>query len=252
MLTKQKTVLKEKPCPNYDRTLYEAKRIEAISLDGTVIPMSVTRRKDKVRPGVPSPAHLYGYGSCEISIDPDFRSSIFPLLNRGVTCVIAHIRGGGEMGRSWYEDAKYLTKRRTFEYLIQTNVTTSQLMTAEGRSAGGMLMGAALNMRPDLFKSAVIGVPFVDVIDSMCDSTIPLTTGEWEEWGNPNEMKYFNCMLSHSPYENARQQHYLNMLVTSVFYDPRIAFWEPTKWVAKLRDVKLDDNEVLLKMDLSS
>merc|ERR1719203_1102016 len=148
MLTKQKTVLKEKPCPNYDRTLYEAKRIEAVSLDGTVIPMSVTRRKDKVRPGVPSPARLYGYGSYEISIDPDFRSSILPLLDRGVTYVIAHIRGGGEMGRSWYEDAKYLTKRRTFEdfiacaeYLIQTNVTTSQLMTAEGRSAGGMLMG---------------------------------------------------------------------------------------------------------------
>ena len=163
------------------------------------------------------------------------------------------------MGRTWYEDTKYLNKRRTFDdfiacadHLINEGYTTPSVLTIEGRSAGGLLMGAVLNMRPELFKAAIAGVPFVDVMNTMCDSTIPLTTGEWEEWGNPNEEKYFHYMLSYSPYDNVKPQAYPNLLVTSGLFDPRVAYWEPTKWVAKLREKKTDDNTILLKMDLSS
>lgn len=261
MDTHEKVFLKQTPCPNYDPSLYAMERFEATSRDGTTIPMSVVYRKDKVSAfkSQPRPVHLYGYGSYEICIDPDFRTSILPLLDHGVTYVIAHIRGGGEMGRSWYEDAKYKTKKKTFEdfvdcaqHLVSTKYTAPNKLTCEGRSAGGLLMGAVLNMRPDLFQAAVAGVPFVDVMNSMCDSTIPLTTGEWEEWGNPNTEEYFNYMLSYSPYENVRAQAYPNILVTSGLYDPRVAYWEPTKWVAKLRRLKTDQNEILLKMDMSS
>lgn len=261
MSTQKKVLLKEQPCPNYDRSLYASQQIFCPSADGsTTIPMSMVYRKDKRTAGAPTPVHLYGYGSYEICVDPDFRSTVLPLLDHGVVYVIAHIRGGGEMGRSWYEDAKYLSKIKTFEdfiscadHLIATGVTTSELMTCEGRSAGGLLMGAVLNMRPDLFKAAIAGVPFVDVMNSMCDSSIPLTTGEWEEWGNPNEEKYFEYMLSYSPYENVRPQAYPNLLVTSGLYDPRVAYWEPTKWVAKLRDANTNtSSEILLKMDLDS
>lgn len=190
MNTLEKTFLKERPCPNYDRSLYTSERWEATNPeDGTLIPMSVIYRKDQRQEGTSGPVHLYGYGSYEISIDPSFSSHILPLLDRGVTYVIAHVRGGGEMGRTWYEDAKYLTKRKTFddfvacaEYLVDQKITTPSQLTCEGRSAGGLLMGAVLNMRPDLFQAAIAGVPFVDVMNSMCDSTIPLTTGEWMEW----------------------------------------------------------------------
>lgn len=230
--TKKKKLLKERPCPNYDRSLYATEKLTVPSSDGQAqIPMSMIYRKDKVGTG-PRPLHLYGYGSYEICIDPGFQTSILPLLDHGVTYVIAHIRGGGEMGRTWYEDAKYLTKKKTFEdfvscaqHLVDTKITAPHLMTCEGRSAGGLLMGAVLNMRPDLFKASIAGVPFVDVMNSMCDSTIPLTTGEWEEWGNPNSRKYFDYMLSYSPYENVKPQAYPNMLVTSGLYDPRVAYW---------------------------
>eukprot|EP00808_Paulinella_micropora_P005534 g65983.t1 len=259
MHSKEKKILKETPCPNYDRSLYACERWEAKADDGTVVPMSVVYRKDKRTPDKPQTLHLYGYGSYEISIDPDFRSSFLPLLDRGVVYVTAHIRGGGEMGRTWYEGAKYLNKKKTFEdfvtcaqYLVDSGKTSPQLMTIEGRSAGGLLMGAVLNMRPDLFTGAIAGVPFVDVMNTMSDASIPLTTGEWEEWGNPNEMKYFPYMLSYSPYENVKAQNYPSILVTSGLHDPRVAYWEPTKWVAKLRELKTDNNEVLLKMDLES
>ncbi|OQS04837.1 serine protease family S09A [Thraustotheca clavata] len=257
--TKKMDFLKERPVPNYDRTLYQCERIEATATDGTKIPMSIVYRKDKRTPGTPQPVHLYGYGSYEISIDPSFTATTLPLLDRGVIYVIAHIRGGGEMGRTWYEDAKYLTKAKTFtdfvncaEHLVQEKFTQPSLMTCEGRSAGGLLMGAVLNLRPDLFQAAVAGVPFVDVMNTMSDSTIPLTTGEWEEWGNPNESKYFQYMLSYSPYENVKAQNYPNILITSGLYDPRVAYWEPTKWVARLRERKTDSNAILLKMDLTS
>ncbi|GLD98705.1 hypothetical protein PINS_up007422 [Pythium insidiosum] len=256
--TKEKVFLKEKPCPNYDRSLYKSERLEATASDGTKVPISIVYRKD-LRTKERQPLHLYGYGSYEICIDPSFVSTILPLLDRGVIYAIAHIRGGGEMGRTWYENAKYKTKINTFsdfiacgQHLVDTGVTSPSMMTCEGRSAGGLLMGAVLNMRPDLFTAAIAGVPFVDVMNTMSDASIPLTTGEWEEWGNPNEAEYFHYMLSYSPYENVKPQAYPNILVTSGLYDPRVAYWEPTKWVAKLRDVKSDQNEVLLKMDLSS
>jgi oligopeptidase B len=257
--TKEKILLKEKPCPHYDRTKYASERLEAIANDGTKIPISIVYRKDLRQPKTTQPVHLYGYGSYEICIDPTFSSSILPLLDRGVIYAIAHIRGGGEMGRTWYENAKYLNKVNTFtdfincaEHLIKKGIASSSALTIEGRSAGGLLMGAVLNMRPDLFTAAIAGVPFVDVMATMSDATIPLTTGEWEEWGNPNEKKYFEYMLSYSPYENVKRQAYPNILVTSGLYDPRVAYWEPTKWVARLRDLKSDQNEILLKMDLSS
>ncbi|TMW66488.1 hypothetical protein Poli38472_004253 [Pythium oligandrum] len=256
--SKEMTLLKEKPCPNYDRTLYHSERLEATAPDGTKVPISIVYRKD-LRTKDRQPLHLYGYGSYEISIDPSFVSTILPLLDRGVVYAIAHIRGGGEMGRTWYESAKYKTKIHTFsdfiacaEHVIKEGITSPSMMTCEGRSAGGLLMGAVLNMRPDLFKAAIAGVPFVDVMNTMSDATIPLTTGEWEEWGNPNESEYFQYMLSYSPYENVKAQAYPTILVTSGLFDPRVAYWEPTKWVAKLRDTKSDQNDVLLKMDLSS
>ncbi|KAL3662449.1 hypothetical protein V7S43_012307 [Phytophthora oleae] len=256
--SRESKLLKEKPVPNYDRTLYKTERLEAQATDGTKVPISLVYRSD-MRSQDRQPLHLYGYGSYEIPIDPSFVSSILPMLDRGVIYAIAHIRGGGEMGRTWYEDAKYKKKNNTFtdfiscaEHLVSTGYTSPSKMTCEGRSAGGLLMGAVLNLRPDLFTAAIAGVPFVDVMNTMSDASIPLTTGEWEEWGNPNEKEYFQYMLSYSPYENVKQQAYPNILITSGLYDPRVAYWEPTKWAAKLRDMKSDQNEVLLKMDLSS
>ncbi|KAF0713980.1 hypothetical protein As57867_004105, partial [Aphanomyces stellatus] len=258
--TKAKTTacLKETPVPNYDRTLYHCERVDATAQDGTIIPMSMVYRKDLKKDG-PHALHLYGYGSYEHAIEPTFRSAILPLLDRGVIYVLAHIRGGGENGRTWYESAKYLTKINTFtdfiacaEHLVATKYTTPRQMTCEGRSAGGLLMGAVLNMRPDLFQAAIAGVPFVDVMNTISDATVPLTTGEWAEWGNPNEMQYFAYMLQYSPYENVKAQNYPNMLVTGGLFDPRVPYWEPTKWVARLRELKTDSNQVLLKMDMDA
>lgn len=256
--TRKMTFLKEKPTPNYDRSLYKSERLEAKARDGTIVPISIVYRADK-RTKDRQALHLYGYGSYEISIDPSFVASALPLLDRGVIYAIAHIRGGGENGRTWYESAKYKAKKNTFtdfidcaEHLVAAGYTSPSKMTCEGRSAGGLLMGTVLNMRPDLFTAAIAGVPFVDVMNTMSDASIPLTTGEWEEWGNPNEAEYFQYMLSYSPYENVKQQAYPNILVTSGLYDPRVAYWEPMKWVAKLRDVKSDQNDILLKMDLSA
>ncbi|TDH73266.1 hypothetical protein CCR75_009159 [Bremia lactucae] len=256
--TGESKLLKEKPVPSYDRSLYKTERIEAKASDGSMIPISIVYRSD-LRSQDRQPLHLYGYGSYDISIDPSFSTSILPLLDRGVIYAIAHVRGGGEMGRTWYEGAKYTKKMNTFtdfiscaEHLVNTGYSSPNTMTCEGGSAGGLLIGAVLNMRPDLFTAAIAGVPFVDVMNTMSDATIPLTTEEWEEWGNPNEKAFFEYMLSYSPYENVKQQAYPNILVTSGLYDPRVAYWEPAKWVAKLRDMKSDRNEVLLKMDLSS
>ncbi|ETV70304.1 hypothetical protein H257_14202 [Aphanomyces astaci] len=253
-------ILKETPVPHYDRSLYHCERVEATASDGTAIPMSVIYRKDKKKAeGQPQALHLYGYGSYEWPTEPNFQATILPLLDRGVVYVIAHIRGGGENGRTWYEAAKYLTKMTTFtdfiacaEHLVATKVTSPSHMTCEGGSAGGLLVGAVLNMRPDLFTAVVAGVPFVDVMNSMSDATIPLTTIEWAEWGNPNELDYFAYMLQYSPYDNVKAQAYPNLLVTGGLFDPRVAYWEPTKWVAKLRDLKTDNNQVLLKMNLDA
>ena len=253
-------LIKQKEVLNFDSSLYVVKRLFARANDGTKIPMSVVHRKDADITNGNTPTMLYGYGSYGICIDPGFHRFILPYLDRGMVYAIAHIRGGGEMGRYWYEEqGKYLNKRNTFtdfincaEHLIQENITNPQKIAIEGRSAGGLLMGAVLNMRPDLFKIAVAGVPFVDAVNSMCDPSIPLTTGEWEEWGNPNEDKFFDYMLSYSPYDNVREQPYPNILITCGLHDPRVAYWEPAKWASKLRTMKTDKNEILLKTELEA
>eukprot|EP00796_Vickermania_ingenoplastis_P011983 gene11984-8256_t len=243
----------------YDPKNYVVERMMAVAPDTTKIPMSIVYRKD-LDLSSPKPCMLYAYGSYGISMDPSFSIKHIPYADRGMVYVIAHIRGGSEMGREWYEvGAKYRTKRNTFsdfiacaEHLIEKGITTPSQLACEGRSAGGLLIGAVLNMRPDLFKAAIAGVPFVDVMTTMCDPSIPLTTGEWEEWGNPNEYKYFDYMLSYSPIDNVRAQEYPNIMVQAGLFDPRVAYWEPTKWVSKLREIKTDSNEILLNMDLES
>ena len=279
-------VIKQTPVLNFDSTLYTSKRFFAVAPDKTKIPMSLVCRKDvwdmKSESKSPKPVHLYGYGSYGICIDPYFRRDILPLLDRGMIFAIAHIRGGGENGRYWYEvEGKYRTKRNTFsdfvacaEYLVESKITSPEIMSCEGRSAGGLLMGNVINMRPDLFKCAVAGVPFVDLMVTMCDPSIPLTTNEWycfslfpsllivplkhnmhnrEEWGNPNEPKYFDYMLSYSPIDNVRAQPYPDLLITAGLHDPRVAYWEPAKWASKLRTYKTSqDSVVVCKFDLSA
>lgn len=258
-------VRKEQEVPLYDKSLYECRRIEALSRDGsTKIPMSLVYSKKaldkKDRSLKQVPTLLYGYGSYGASIDPSFDFKRISLLDRGVLYVIAHIRGGGEMGRGWYEDeGKYFTKMNTFhdfadcaKSLCHQEITDPSKLAVVGRSAGGLLIGAVVNMFPTLFKAAVADVPFVDVMNTMSDPTIPLTVTEWLEWGNPNEERFHDYMLSYSPYDNVKAQDYPAMLVTAGLNDPRVAYWEPAKWVAKLRAVKTDRNPLLLKTDMSS
>lgn len=261
-------LLKEQEVLNFDRSQYVCRRIMATAPDKTQIPMSLVYRKDLYgdaqnggsQPS-PKPLHLYGYGSYGICNDPSFNRIILPYLNRGMIYCIAHIRGGGEMGRYWYEDqGKYLNKRNTFsdfiacaEHLVAEGLTSPEQMTCEGRSAGGLLVGSVVNMRPDLFKGVVAGVPFVDLMNTMCDSSIPLTTSEWEEWGNPNTPKYFDYMLSYSPVDNVRAQPYPSILITAGLHDPRVAYWEPAKWASKIRSLKSNaDTTVIAKFDLES
>ncbi|KAG5485513.1 hypothetical protein LSCM1_07599 [Leishmania martiniquensis] len=238
---------------------YKVERLFATAPDRVKIPLSILYHKS-LDVSQPQPCMLYGYGSYGLSMDPQFSIQHLPYCDRGMIYAVAHIRGGSEMGRAWYEiGAKYLTKRNTFsdfiaaaECLVEAKMTTPSLLACEGRSAGGLLVGAVLNMRPDLFKVALAGVPFVDVMTTMCDPSIPLTTGEWEEWGNPNEHKYYDYMLSYSPIDNVRAQSYPNIMVQAGLHDPRVAYWEPAKWVSKLREKKTDDNEILLNMDMES
>ena len=259
MASGARKTLKVKPVPNYDASKYATERLHATAADGTQIPISLVYRKDLKKDG--APCMLYGYGSYGINMEPSFSASRLPLLDRGMCYAIAHIRGGGEMGRErWYEkEGKYLTKRNTFtdfvdcaKHLHDARITTPERTAINGRSAGGLLMGAVLNMAPERFAVAVAGVPFVDVMVSMCDPSIPLTVGEWEEWGNPNEEKYYEYMKSYSPMENVGKLAYPAILVTAGLYDPRVAYWEPAKWVARLRAMSTSDAPTLLKMDLDS
>jgi oligopeptidase B len=192
-------------------------------------------------------------------MDPRFDSNRLALLDRGCVYVIAHVRGGGEMGRPWYDDGKLLRKRNTFtdfiacaEHLIAEGVTSSDRLAIQGASAGGLLIGAALNLRPELFRAAVAMVPFVDVINTMLDASIPLTTVEWDEWGNPQDAEYYAYMRSYSPYDNVAAQEYPHLLVTAGLNDPRVAYWEPAKWVARLRATKTDRHTLLLKTEMGS
>ena len=203
--------------------------------------------------------YLTAYGAYGVSSDPYFASVFLSLLDRGYVYAIAHIRGGQEMGRKWYNDGKLLNKKNSFtdfiacaEHLIQQGYTKAQYLAIEGGSAGGLLMGAVVNMRPDLFRVVVADVPFVDVINTMLDPSLPLTVGEYEEWGCPEDKKYFDYILSYSPYDNIEAKNYPNILVTAGLNDPRVSYWEPAKYVAKLRAMKTDNNMLLLKTNMNA
>ncbi len=237
---------------------YEARRYFATADDGTEVPISLVFRKGTELDGN-NPLLLDGYGSYGSSRDPSFSSVRLSLLDRGFVYAIAHIRGGQEMGRHWYDEGKLLNKKNTFtdfiactEFLIENNYTNPDLMFAQGGSAGGLLIGAVINMRPDLYRGVISRVPFVDIVTTMLDESIPLTTFEYDEWGNPNDPEYYEYMLSYSPYDNVEEKDYPAMFVTSGLHDSQVQFWEPTKWVAKLRDKKTDDNPLLLRTNMEA
>lgn len=251
-------LLKQDPVPGYDPALYETERIWAPADDGKLVPVSVVYKKGMVRNGN-NPALLYGYGSYGVNIDPDFRSIWVSLLDRGFVCAIAHIRGSETLGRPWYDDGKLLNKRHTFtdfiaagKHMVTMGYTKPEKMAIWGRSAGGLLMGSVLNMAPDMAAAAIADVPFVDVVTTMLDESIPLTVGEFREWGNPKVEEYYHYMLSYSPYDNVEAKGYPAILATSGYNDPRVQYWEPTKWVAKLRDLKTDDNQLYLKTNMGA
>lgn len=242
----------------YDQNNYISERIFAPSHDGTLVPISIVYKKGINRDGS-NPLYLYGYGSYEISMDVNFSSNRLSLIDRGFVFAIAHIRGGGDMGRQWYEDGKFLKKKNTFkdfiasaEYLINEKYTSKDNITIMGGSAGGLLMGAVTNMRPDLFKLVISYVPFVDVINTMMDPSLPLTVIEYDEWGNPNEKEYFDYMKSYSPYDNIEAKDYPTMYVVGGLNDPRVGYWEPAKYVAKLRTMKTDNNMLFLKTNMGA
>ncbi|XP_075507094.1 uncharacterized protein LOC142543615 [Primulina tabacum] len=243
----------------FDSANYITERQWATALDGTQIPISMVYRKDLVKFDGSDPLLLYGYGSYEACIDPYFKASRLSLLDRGFIFAVAHVRGGGEMGRPWYENGKLLKKKNTFtdfiacaEYLIAKKYSSVEKICIEGRSARGLLVGAVLNMRPDLFKAAVAGVPFVDALTTMLDPTIPLTTSEWKEWGDPRKEEFYFYMKSYSPVDNVKTQNYPSILVTAGLNDPRVMYSEPAKFVAKLREMKTDDNVLLFKCELGA
>jgi len=254
MDTMEWSLVKRQPVlGGYDPDCYQSERLFANADDGTKVPISLVYRRGFKKSGG-GPLLLYGYGSYGASMDPAFNSGRLSLLDRGVAFAIAHVRGGGEMGRQWYEDGKFLRKRNTFtdyiacaRHLIAEGYTGSDRLVAVGRSAGGLLMGAVANMAPELFRAVVAGVPFVDVVTTMLDETIPLTAGEYEEWGDPRDPEYYRYMLGYSPYDNVEEKDYPMMLVTAGLNDPRVQYWEPAKWVAKLRATKTDENRLLLK-----
>ena len=243
----------------YDASQYISERIFARAEDGTQIPISLVYNRSKLKNKKNNPLLLYGYGSYGISMDAYFSSDRLSLLDRGFIFAIAHIRGGQEMGRRWYEHGKLLHKMNTFtdfiacaEYLVNQNYTSPQHLYAMGGSAGGLLMGAVINMRPDLFHGIVAQVPFVDVMTTMGDETIPLTTGEFDEWGNPKDKTYYDYMMQYSPYDNIKKQDYPHMLVTTGLHDSQVQYWEPAKWVAKLREYKTDDNMLLFRCEMNA
>ncbi len=259
METREKILLKqEKVLGGFQIAHYQTERLLAPALDGNSIPISLVYRKGFVRNGT-HPLLLYGYGSYGASMDASFSSPRLSLLDRGFVYALAHIRGGEELGRQWYEDGKLLQKKNTFtdfiacaEFLAQQGYTAPQKLFAMGGSAGGLLMGAIMNMRPDLFHGVVAQVPFVDVVTTMLDPNIPLTTGEYGEWGDPNQRHFYDYMLSYSPYDNLEPQSYPHLLVTSGLHDSQVQFWEPTKWVAKLRALKTDNQRLLLRTNMEA
>jgi oligopeptidase B len=259
METREKTLLKQdEVLGGYDPAAYVSERLYAPARDGVRVPVSIVYRKGTEMNG-DNPLLLYAYGSYGSSMDASFSSVRLSLLDRGFVYAIAHVRGGMEMGRSWYEDGKLFNKKNTFtdfidvaEFLVEEGYTSPEMMFAQGGSAGGLLMGAVNNMRPDLFKGIIARVPWVDVVTTMLDASIPLTTSEYDEWGDPNEEDYYWYMLSYSPYDQVEAKDYTNMLVTTGLHDSQVQYFEPAKWVAKLRALKTDDNLLLLKTNMEA
>jgi oligopeptidase B len=252
-LKKQQEVL-----GGYDALLYQSERIYAPSADGMQIPISLVYKKGVAKDGT-APLLLYGYGAYGLTTEPVFSSDRLSLLDRGVVYAIAHIRGGGDLGKPWHEDGRLLKKRNTFtdfiacaEQLLAHRYTSSSRLAIEGRSAGGLLIGAVLNLRPDVFGVALAGVPFVDALNTMLDASLPLTVGEYEEWGNPEDKIYYDYIKSYAPYENVAPKAYPALLITAGLNDPRVSYWEPAKWAAKLRALKTDNNLLLLKTNMGS
>jgi oligopeptidase B len=258
LVTKEKEVKKQQEVVGgYNEDEYDSERLWIEARDGKKVPASVVYKKEFGKGN--RPLLLYAYGSYGHSLDPYFSSVRLSLLDRGFTYVIAHIRGGEDLGRQWYDDGKLLNKKNTFtdyidcaEYFISNNYTQPSKLFAMGGSAGGLLMGAVINMRPELWKGVIAAVPFVDVVTTMLDDSIPLTTGEYDEWGNPNEEEFYHYIKSYSPYDNVEAKEYPNMLVTTGLHDSQVQYWEPAKWVAKLRELKTDDNLLLLHCNMET
>jgi len=243
----------------YDKNKYTLERLFVKADDGVSIPVSIVYKKSLFKADGSNPLYLYGYGSYGISIPLSFRPHVLSLLDRGFVYAHAHIRGGDEMGFEWYETSKFLNKKRTFndfltvgKSLIDKKYTSKGAIAIAGGSAGGMLIGVALNEQPDLFKAAVAHVPFVDVLNTMLDDSLPLTPGEFKEWGNPKQKQYYHYIKSYSPYDNVKAQNYPHIYVTAGISDPRVTYWEPAKWVAKLRKYKTDNNLLLLETNMDA
>lgn len=257
--TQSRELKKEAPVlGGYDRTQYVSQRLEVTASDGSSVPLSLVYKQGIEQNGANS-LLLIGYGSYGISYPDAFSSTRLSLLDRGVIVAIAHVRGGAELGRKWYEDGKFLNKKNTFfdfiacaEYLIQEKWTTSERLAISGGSAGGLLMGAVINQRPNLFKAVIAQVPFVDVVTTILDTSLPLSVMEWEEWGNPNNQTYYDYMKSYSPYDNVEAKQYPTLLITAGLSDPRVAYWEPAKWTAKLRDLKTDNHLLILRTNMGA
>jgi oligopeptidase B len=260
METRTKTVMKQQEVlgGKFDKNNYKTERLWATARDGKKVPVSLIYRKDTPLDGT-SPLLQYGYGSYGATMDPYFSSIRLSLLDRGFIYAIAHVRGGEYLGRPWYEDGKLLQKKNTFtdfidvsKFLIEKKYTSSEHLYAMGGSAGGLLMGAIINMEPQLYHGIIAAVPFVDVVTTMLDDTIPLTTGEYDEWGNPNEKEYYDYMKSYSPYDNVEAKAYPHMYVSTGLHDSQVQYWEPAKWVAKLREYKTDDNLLFLDTNMDA
>jgi oligopeptidase B len=259
MMTREKTLMKrDEVLGGFNAADYVSERLYATARDGVRVPISLVYRKGLVKNGT-HPMVLYAYGSYGYSRDPNFSSARISLLDRGFVFAIAHVRGGQELGRGWYDDGKLLKKMNTFadfidvaEFLVGEGYTSPEHLYAQGGSAGGLLVGAVINLRPDLFHGAIAQVPFVDVITTMLDPSIPLTTSEYDEWGDPNVKEYYEYILAYSPYDNVEPKAYPHLLVTTGLHDSQVQYWEPAKWVARLRATKTDDNLVLLKTNMEA
>lgn len=260
MVTKQKEVKKEQEVlgGKFDKNNYASERVWATARDGVKVPISMVYKKGMQKNGK-NPMLLYGYGSYGATIDPSFSTTRLSLLDRGFIFAIVHVRGGEYLGRQWYENGKLLNKKNTFtdfidatKYLISEKYSSPEHTYAMGGSAGGLLMGAVINMAPELYNGVIAAVPFVDVVTTMLDDSIPLTTGEYDEWGNPNKKEYYDYMKSYSPYDNVTAQKYPNLLVTTGLHDSQVQYWEPAKWVAKLRELKTGDNKILFHTNMEA